>query len=416
MIVKPFRGLRPRTDLAARIPSYPYDVLDSQEARRLAEGDPDTFLHVVKAEIDLDPSVDPYDERVYRKAAENFSALRSTGRMVRDARPAFYVYRLTMGAHVQTGIVGAAAASDYGAGRIKRHEHTRVDKELDRTRHTRALGANPGPIFLAHRGHARLERLAAGVVSRLPAADFTAPDGIGHALWKVDDPGETAAIEGAFAEIPATYIADGHHRAASYSRVAAEKREAAGDSWTGAEPWNFVLAVHFPAAQLRILDYNRLVRDLAGLDLESFLGRLRAQGFEVGAENAARKPEEPGSFGMFVAGRWFLLRASRAIVTAPDPVSRLDVSLLADRLLGPVLGIGDPRTDKRIDFVGGIRGMDELERRVRAGEYAAAFALYPTRMEDVMDAADAGLVMPPKSTWFEPKLRSGMVVHVFDER
>jgi uncharacterized protein (DUF1015 family) len=416
MIVRPFRGLRPRPDLAARIPSYPYDVLDSHEARRLADGDPDTFLHVVKAEIDLDPSVDPHDESVYRKAAENFERLRSTGRMVRDPRPAFYVYRLTMGAHVQTGIVGAAAASDYLAGRIKRHEHTRVDKELDRTRHTRALGANPGPIFLAHRGHAGLERWAAGATAGLPVADFTAPDGIRHALWAVDDVGQTAALEGAFAELPAAYIADGHHRAASYARVAAEKREAAGASWTGAEPWNFLLAVHFPAAQLQILDYNRLVRDLAGLDLESFLGRVRAQGFEVVPASAACKPEAPGSFGMFAAGRWFLLRATWDLRAASDPVARLDVAVLAERLLGPVLGIGDPRTDKRIDFVGGIRGLDELERRVRTGEYAAAFALHPTRMEDVMDAADAGLVMPPKSTWFEPKLRSGLVVHVFDER
>jgi uncharacterized protein (DUF1015 family) len=406
MIVKPFRGLRPRADLAPRIPSLPYDVLDSDEARRLAAGDPYTFLHVVKSEIDLDPSVGPYDDRVYAKALENFRAMRADGWLVRDPRPSYYVYRQRLGDHVQTGIVGTAAVADYDAGRIRKHEHTRPEKENDRTRHAATLGANPGPIFLAHRGSATLEETAADVARRAAAADFVAADGVAHTLWVVDDPLEVAGIEVAFRELPATYIADGHHRAASYARVARER---------GDEASSCLLAVHFPASQLKILDYNRLVRDLNGLDVSALLERIRGAGFETVDPWPARRPEQAATFGLYVAGTWRLLKAKSGVVAEDDPVRRLDVSILAEAILGPVLGIGDPRTDKRIEFVGGIRGMDELERRVRSGEFAAAFSMFPTSMGDVMAVADAGLVMPPKSTWFEPKLRSGMVVHVFDE-
>ncbi|HEX6850412.1 MAG TPA: DUF1015 family protein [Candidatus Polarisedimenticolaceae bacterium] len=406
MIVKPFRGLRPSAALASRIPSLPYDVLDSDEARRLAAGDPYTFLHVVKSEIDLDPSIGPYDDRVYAKALENFRAMRASGWLVRDASPSYYVYRQALGSHAQTGIVGTAAVADYDAGRIKRHEHTRPEKENDRTRHAATLGANPGPIFLAHRGHDGLEAASSRAAARTPAADFVAADGVAHTLWVVDDPLEVAAIESAFRDLPATYIADGHHRAASYARVARERGDASSSR---------LLAAHFPASQLKILDYNRLVRDLNGLDVPALLERIRAAGFDLVDPWPARKPEAAATFGLYVGGSWRLLKATPGVVPQDDPVRRLDVSVLAEKILGPILGIGDPRTDRRIEFVGGIRGMDELERRVRSGEFAAAFSMFPTRMDDVMAVADAGLVMPPKSTWFEPKLRSGMVVHVFDE-
>lgn len=408
MLVKPFRGLRPAPAFAARIPSYPYDVIDSDEARGLAAGDPDTFLHVVKAEIDLDPSIPTDDDRVYAKARENFHALLASGRMVRDHRDAYYVYRLTMGDHTQTGIVGVASVDDYVGGRIRRHEHTRPDKELDRTRHARAIGAHAGPLFLAHRGSEALEAAAERIAAGPASADFTAPDGIRHTLWAATDPGLLGTIESAFRDLPSTYIADGHHRAAAYTRLALERRA----EGKGAAS-DFLLAVHFPAAQLRILDYNRLVRDLAGLDAATFLERVRGAGFGVHDAHAAKAPPRPGTFGLYLGGSWKLLEA---IGPAPtDPVRALDVSILADRILGPVLGIGDPRTDKRIEFVGGIRGTDELERRVDSGRFAVAFALHPTRMADVMAVADGGGVMPPKSTWFEPKLRSGMVVHLLDE-
>jgi uncharacterized protein (DUF1015 family) len=411
MIVTPFRGLRPRPDLSARIPSLPYDVLDSAEARRAAEGDPYTFLHVVKAEIDLDPGIDPHDARVYAKARENLDAMRAKGWLVLDPRPAFYLYRQRRGGHEQTGIVGAASVEDYEGGRIKRHEHTRPDKEDDRTRHTEALSAQPGPVFLAYRPRPDLDAIVARETRRPPDVDFEAADGVGHALWIVDDPATVAAIEAAFAELPATYIADGHHRAAAYGRVARMRRERAGGK--GA-PERF-LAVHFPADQLRILDYNRMVKDLRGQSPADLLLGAQRAGFEVIVPWSAKRPPRAGTFGIYVEREWRLLVARPDSLPGGDAVARLDVSILQDRVLGPLLGIGDPRTDPRITFVGGIRGVDELERRVDSGEHAAAFALFPTSLGDVMKVADAGAVMPPKSTWFEPKLRSGMVVRLLDE-
>lgn len=414
MIVKPFRGLRPRAGLASKIASLPYDVLSSEEARMLAEGDPHTFLHVVKAEIDLDPSIDAHDERVYAKARENFLAMRSKGWLVRDDRPAYYLYRQRMGDHVQTGVVGAAAVDDYLEGRIKRHEHTRPDKEDDRTRHADAISAHAGPVFLAYRGSPAIDGLVAEGTGRSPAADFVATDGIGHTLWVVDGPAEVARFEAAFREVPASYIADGHHRAASYARVARTRRERGGRA-TGNEPFDGFLAAHFPAAELRILGYHRLVGDLQGLDRSQFLARLAAAGFELVAPWTAKHPDKAGTFGMYVGGEWRLLVARPSPARQDDPVKRLDVSVLQDQVLGPILGIGDPRTDARIAFCGGIRGVAELEARVDSGEHAVAFTLFPTSLKDVMSVADAGSVMPPKSTWFEPKLRSGMVVHLLDE-
>jgi uncharacterized protein (DUF1015 family) len=405
MNVRAFRGLRPRADLAARIPSLPYDVLDSSEARALAQGDPYTFLHVVKAEIDLAPGLDPHDDRVYAKARENFLAMRRNGWLVRDERPAIYLYRLRMGDHVQTGIVGAASVEDYLDGRIKKHEHTRPDKEDDRTRHTDAIGAHPGPVFLAYRGRPALDALVGDGTRRAPAADFVAADGVSHTFWVVVDPLDVQRFEAALSEVPASYIADGHHRAAAYARVA-NLHPGRADRF---------LSVHFPAEQLRILAYNRLVRDLNGLDQGALLRKIDAAGFDRTTPWAGTTPQKAASFGMYLAGGWHLFVARPQLPSDDDPVKRLDVALLQDRILGPVLGVGDPRTDPRISFCGGIRGAAELTRRVDSGEAAVAFSMYPTSLDDVMRVADAGRVMPPKSTWFEPKLRSGMVVHLLDE-
>ncbi|HKQ63171.1 MAG TPA: DUF1015 family protein [Candidatus Polarisedimenticolaceae bacterium] len=414
MIVKPFRGLRPRADLAARIASYPYDVLSSAEARRLAAGDPYTFLHVIKPEIDLDPSVDAYDDRVYVQGRQSFAAMRERGWLVRDERPAYYVYRLTLDGRSQTGILGAAAVDDYLHGRIRRHELTRPDKENDRVRLNEALGAHPGPVFLAYHPQPRLDGLAAEVAGSPPSVSFTAPDGITHELWVVDDPERCARIEGLLAALPESYIADGHHRAAAAARVA-ERRRATLRNPSGLEPAHFFLAAHFPADQLRILDYNRLVRDLCGMDRARFLEQVDRAGFEIRGAHHERRPPGRRRFGMYLAGAWYLLTARpEPAAENHDPVAALDISLLSRRLLEPVLDIRDPRTDPRIDFVGGIRGMDELERRVDSGEWSAAFALHPTSLDEVMRVADAGKVMPPKSTWFEPKLRSGLVVQLLE--
>lgn len=404
MDVKPFRGLRPRKDLAARIPSWPYDVISSDEARKLAEDDPYTFLHVIKPEIDLAPDIDPHDDRVYAKARENLLAMQERGWMVRDERPAYYVYRLTAGEHSQVGLMGAAAVQDYLEGRIKKHEHTRPDKEQDRVRLNDALGATPGPIFLTYAPRPGLNEVVDTVVACDPEASFVAPDGVEHTLWVVDDPVACSRIEKEFSEIPATYVADGHHRTAAAARVAAGRAGSA----------RHFLAVHFPADQVRVLDYNRVVRDLGGLDAASFLSRVAEAGFDVRSGWVEKRPPSRGNFGMYLDGGWHLLAALPGIVPTGDVVEQLDISILSRNLLEPVLGIGDPRTDDRIDFVGGSRGMEELEARVDSGRFAVAFALYPTSLEDVMAVADEGRVMPPKSTWFEPKLRSGLVVQLLD--
>jgi uncharacterized protein (DUF1015 family) len=414
MNVSAFRGLRPRADLAAKIPSLPYDVLDSNEARALAQGDPYTFLHVVRAEIDLDPAIDSYDPQVYARARENLLAMRRKGWLVRDERPAFYLYRQRMGDHVQTGVVGAVLVSDYLEGRIKKHEHTRPDKEDDRTHHADAIGAHPGPVFLAYRNSATIDALVDARIRRDPAVEFVAADGIGHSLWLVDDPGDVARFDAAFRDVPASYIADGHHRAAAYARVAQLRRERQYGT-TGEQPCDRFLAVHFPAAALRILDYNRLVRDLNGLEPDELLRRLESAGFDVVTPWPGKRPNSAARFGMYLAGTWRLLVTRPGAPREDDPVKRLDVSILQERILEPILGVGDPRTDERIAFCGGIRGVAELMRRVDSGEYAVAFAMHPTSLADVMAVADAGAVMPPKSTWFEPKLRSGMVVRLIDE-
>jgi len=413
MLISPFRGLRPSPELASRIPSYPYDILDSDEARALAAGDPYTFLHVEKPEIDLDPAIDLYDDRVYARGRENLHAMVDSGWLVQDETPSYYVYRLSRDGHIQTGIAGVAAVEDYVSDKIKKHEHTRPEKENDRTRHIDTLSAHAGPILMAYRGIPELNAIVNGIADGAPDVDFVAGDGIGHTLWAVSDPVACRSIQALFARIPATYVADGHHRAAAAARVAKRRREA-NPEHTGDEGYNLFLAVHFPAHQLKILGYHRLVRDLNGLDPGAFLDRVSRCGFEVRDRHRGRRPPHRGSYGMYLAREgWLLLSPGAELAPSADPVGSLDVSVLSRHILEPILGIGDARTDRRIDFAGGSKPLEELERRVDEGESAVAFTLYPPDMEDVMKVADAGRVMPPKSTWFEPKLRSGMVVHLF---
>ena len=411
-LIRPFPGLRPAAGRAAEVAAPPYDVLNSKEARVRASGRPWSFLHISKPEIDLPEDTDPHADAVYAKAAENLRHMIAEGVLVQDADPCYYVYRLRMGEHVQTGLVAAASVADYDSNRIRKHEFTRPDKEDDRVRQIDALNAQTGPVLLAYRADAAIDDRLASEARREPDVDIVADDGIGHQLWVVRDAEVAAELTRRFDAMAALYIADGHHRSAAASRVAAA-RKAANAGHTGQESYNYFLAVMFPHDQMQILDYNRVVRDLNGLTEDEFLARL-GERFEVQPADGAVRPTRSGEFGLYLAGRWHRLAIDPARVPEDDPVARLDVSLLADNLLAPVLGISDPRRDPRIDFVGGIRGLGELEKRVDSGEMAAAFAMYPTRMEELMAVADAEQVMPPKSTWFEPKLADGLVSHVLD--
>ena len=410
-VLRPFRAYRPRPDLARAVASYPYDVVSSEEARSLAAGNPFSFLRVVKPEIDLDPAVPLHDDRVYATARANLRRFVDEGILVRDPRPTLSVYEQRMGDHVQAGVVGLCSVEEYERGLIKRHEHTRPDKEEDRTRHVSECDANAEPVFLAYRAVAAIDTLVDAIRARSPRDDLVADDGIGHTVWVVDDPAEVDALVRLFAAVPALYVADGHHRTAAAARFGQAARAAHPGAGPDA-PFESFLAVVFPHDRLRILDYNRVVRDLGGGTPEDFIARV-GERFEVTAADGPR-PRAPREFGMFLGGRWHRLAAKPDTFPADDPVKSLDVSILQDNLLAPVLGIADPRSDPRIDFVGGIRGPAELEKRVREG-WAAAFALFPTSLEALMAVADAGLVMPPKSTWFEPKLRSGLTVRLLDE-
>jgi uncharacterized protein (DUF1015 family) len=366
---------------------------------------------VVKAEIDLDPSLDAHSEEVYRKGADNLRKLIADASLVRDETPCFYVYQQRMGEHVQAGVVAGASVDEYQAGLIKKHEHTRPDKETDRARHIEILGANAGPVFLTYRASEAVDAIVERVRAGEPAYDFTAGDGVIHTLWVVSDEETVSALKQAFASLPCLYVADGHHRSAAASRVR-EIRKEANPGHTGEEQYNFFLTVIFPHNQLQILDYNRVVKDLGPLTEEKFLEEVKIRFNAAPADDP--KPREKGAFGMFLGGKWYRLQAKPDTLSTGDPVESLDVAILQNSLLGPVLGIRDPRTDPRIDFVGGIRGLAELERRC-AEDAAVAFALYPTSVNELMDIADAGKVMPPKSTWFEPKLRSGIVVKMLEE-
>ena len=410
--LKPFKAWRPRPDVCAKVASPPYDVLSSDEAREMAASNPLSFLHVVKPEIDLAPGTDVYAPEVYQTGAANLRRLVDDGALIREEVPALYLYRQRMGAHVQTGLVAGASVDEYEADLIKKHEHTRPVKEDDRTRHIDALDANTGPVFLTYKARPEIDALVEQITAADPTYDFVAPDGIQHVLWVVDNESDRDALVVAFAEVPELYVADGHHRSAAGTRIRALRRDANPDH-TGDESYNYFLSVIFPDNQMMILDYNRVVRDLNGLDPEAFLAGL-GERFEMEpCEDGC--PARRRCFGMYLGGRWFRLTAKEGSFPADDPVSSLDVAILQDNLLAPVLGIGDPRSDERIDFVGGIRGLGELERKVDSGEWAVAFALHPTSIEQLFSVADAGLVMPPKSTWFEPKLRSGLIVRPLDD-
>ncbi len=407
--IRPFRALRPRPELVARVAAPPYDVISSDEARALAAGNEFSLLHVTKPEIDLPPEVDPHDDRVYAKGAANLRRLMAEGVLIRDERPAYYVYQQRMGDHVQAGVVCAASCAEYEQGLIKRHEFTRKDKEDDRTRHVAEQNANAEPVFFTYRKRPAIDALVAAVRAEVPVTDMVSDDGIGHTLWIVP-PHLTEEVTRAFAEVEALYVADGHHRTASAARVGLERR-AANPRHTGDEPYNYFMAVLFPHDQLKIMDYNRVVKDLAGLTPNRFL-QLLSDAFTVTPTDEAR-PAAPHQFGMFLEGQWYRLHARPGTYPENDPVRSLDVSILQEHVLAPLLNVRDPRTDKRIDFVGGIRGLGELERRVSEG-WAVAFALYPTSLEQLLQVADSGNVMPPKSTWFEPKLRSGLFLRTLD--
>ncbi|UCG71902.1 MAG: DUF1015 domain-containing protein [Chromatiales bacterium] len=405
-LITPFRGLRPAPQHAADVAAPPYDVLNTAEARERAAGRPFSFLHISKPDIDLPEGTDPYSDAVYEKGAENLRALIDQGVLLRDTEPCYYVYRLTMGAHTQTGLVCAASVADYDSNRIRKHEFTRPTKEDDRVRQITALNAQTGPVLLAYRASETVREILAGTAQQAALYDVTADDGIRHELWQLADAADIDSITASFDAMPALYIADGHHRSAAASRVAAKRKDDQAAS-------RYFLCVAFPDDEMQILDYNRVVRDLNGKTVRAVLEEIN-DAFTVSPESSPAKPGAPGQFGMYLDGQWYRLTVDPERIPANDPVASLDVSLLQDHLLAPILGIGDPRTDERIDFVGGIRGLGELERRVDSGEMAAGFALYPTSMEALMAVADANEVMPPKSTWFEPKLADGLVSHVLD--
>lgn len=408
--VKPFRGIRPPRNLVEQVASRPYDVLNSDEARAEAAGNPKSLYHIIKPEIDFPAGTDEHDERVYDRAVENFQAFRQNGWLVQDDADHYYIYAQTMNGRTQYGIVVAANVHDYVNGVIKKHELTRRDKEDDRMRHVRINNANIEPVFFAFPDNEILETIIRKVTSAEAEYDFTAPDGFGHHFWVVDDPADIAAITEAFAAMPSLYIADGHHRSAAAARVGLEKAQT-DPNHTGDEEYNYFLAVAFPASHLRIIDYNRVVRDLNGLTPEQFIKALEKD-FIVAPKGAETyTPAGLHNFSLYLDGQWYSLTAREGRYDDADPIGVLDVTISSDLILRDILGIHDLRSDKRIDFVGGIRGLGELKRRVDSGEMAIALALYPVSMKQLMDIADTGNIMPPKTTWFEPKLRSGLVIH-----
>jgi len=405
MRLHPFRALRPPPAIAGEVAAVPYDVVNREEAAALADGNPRSFLHVGRPDIDLPADTDPYDARVYAQGRAALDAFVRDGTLRRDDEPALYLYRLVMDGRRQVGIVGCVHVDDYEHDVIRKHEKTRKDKEDDRTRHVLTLNAHAEPVFLACRPVEAVDGLVAQAIQATPLYDFVAPDGVRHSLWKV---APADSLVRAFAAVPLAYVADGHHRCASAWRAAVERR-AANPGHTGDEEYNWFLAALFPSDQLRILPYNRVVKDLNGLSAEQFRTKLAA----LGRVEPTTDPVPPvaGSFGVYLPGGWWRVTIDPAAIDATDPIRSLDVSLLQERVLTPILGVGDPRTDKRIDFVGGIRGTAELERRVDSGGVAVGFSLHPTTMDQLLAVSDAGEIMPPKSTWFEPKLRSGLLVH-----
>lgn len=404
-VIHPFSALRPPPEKARQVSSVPYDVVNSEEAAALAVGNPLSFLHVSRPEIDLPEGTDLYSDAVYRKALENFQQLISACPLETEEVPSLYLYRLIMGEHEQVGLVACCAVDEYDQDLIRKHERTRRDKEDDRTRHMMVLQAQTGPVFLTYRAQPDIDNMTLETTMTKPLYDFTADDGIQHTIWHVPD---AVRFVQAFRHVPYLYIADGHHRAASASRARAELRDQSFGH-TGDEEYNFFLTVIFPDDQLQILPYNRVVKDLNGMRAESFLAEVR-KAFNV-VENGNPAPDQPQTWSMYLDGRWYELRLDNDTAPAEGLVNSLDVSVLQDRLLDPILGIKDVRTDKRIDFVGGLRGTKELERLVNEGKAAVAFSLHATTVDDLLRVSDAGEIMPPKSTWFEPKLRDGLLIH-----
>lgn len=405
--LKPFRILRPDFARASEVCTLPYDVMNADEARTMAEGKPDSFLRVTRSEIEFPADANPYSDEIYEHGAKNLRRMIDAGVLVREEQPVYMIYRQIMGDHTQYGIVGAASCAEYDSGVIKKHELTRPDKEDDRTRHINILGAQTGAVFLTYPAQPEIDEIVKEQSQRAPDIDFTSEDGIQHTAWMVRDNAAITRLMQAFANVPALYVADGHHRSAAALRVAKERK--AGDD----APAGLFLTVNFPDNQVQILGYNRVVKDLNGRTKEDFLSELMEIA-EVLPAPPEHEPREKGEVTMYVDGEWYLLRWKPAIASRGDAVAQLDVSVLQDNVLSPLLGIGDPRTDKRISFVGGIRGTGELERLVNSGENAVAFALYPTSINDLMTIADQNGLMPPKSTWFEPKLRDAMAVHLID--
>ena len=406
---RPFRAIRPSPHVAHSVASRPYDVLDSNEAKTEAAGNEHSFLRVIKPEIDLPESTDLYSDEVYVKGKETFLKMIENGTFVSDTEPSFYVYRLTMDGRAQTGLVGCCNFEEYYEGKIKKHELTRTAKENDRVKHVETLEANAEPVFFSYRGQKEIDQIVNSVVESEPVYDFVADDGIRHELWICDSSSLNEQLSARFQKLDALYVADGHHRTAAAARVGQRLKDA-NPNHTGEEEYNFFMAVLFPDDQLKIYDYNRVVKDLNGLKEESFLEKLSEQ-FDIQKDDFSKvKPSAIREFAMYLPGQWYRLTPKKT-ERSEDPVADLDVTLLSDLILEPILNIGDLRKSNRIDFVGGIRGLSELSRRVDSGEMAAAFALYPVSMEQLLSIADADEIMPPKTTWFEPKLRSGLFVH-----
>lgn len=414
-IIRPFKSFRPIQELCQKVAALPYDVMSSEEAREMVKDNPYSFLHIDKAEIDLDKSVDHYSDEVYLKAKSNLEDMIKKGIYIQDEKPMLYIYRLTMNGKSQTGLVACTSIDEYLQNKIKKHELTREDKEQDRIKHVDVCNANTGPIFLTYKNKEEIDLIINKWVEKEPVYDFMCDDGVGHCVWVIDDENVIESLVKLFKDVPSLYIADGHHRNASAVKVGLKRREEK-KNYTGDEEFNYYLSVIFPDNQLYIMDYNRVVKDLNGLDIKEFINKI-SEKFDVSLyeKDGAYKPREKHTFGMYMDKKWYVLKAKSEIVKEEDSVGCLDVSILQNEILSPILNINDPRTDKRIDFVGGIRGLGELERRVDSGEMKIAFSMYPTTMEQLMNIADENKIMPPKSTWFEPKLRSGIFIHSLED-
>lgn len=411
-LVLPFKAVRPHKNFVSQVAALPYDVMTREEAQKAVAGNPLSFMHVEKSEIDVPDGTKSDDVLIYQTAKRNFVDMRVKGILIQDESPRFYIYRQKMGHQIQTGIVGLMSATEYDAGKIKKHELTRQDKEEDRIRHVDTVNAQTGPVFISYRERQTMNDIVSKIMAETPEYDFTADDGVTHTVWVVSNTGQIESIKKEFLLVDALYIADGHHRAAAAAHIAKDRR-ILDKSNSSSKEYEAVLAVFFPHTQLKVMDYNRAVKDLNGLTTEQFIETISSR-FTVSKDFTARSPQQLHDFGMYISGHWYKITIKNGVYEENDPVASLDAAILQDHLLDPVLGIKDPRVDNRIKFIGGIRGMSELEKLVNQDGFAVAFSLYPTTMDQIMKVADAGAIMPPKSTWFEPKLRSGIFTHRLD--